>query len=119
MFMLIIWQKKLFKLKDSLKCQKTIDFWQHGRWQSYKITLTLWNCQAKEEYYDSNLTLNGHKKFEAYLNLGPTVKISWIKSSTQMMLESFLPETRKPNINNNSLQVSLDPALKSNVCKIY
>lgn len=31
------------------------------------------------------LTLKGHKKLEAYWKLGPTVKISWIKSSTQMI----------------------------------
>jgi len=31
------------------------------------------------------LTLKGHKKLEAYWKLEPTVKISWIKSSTQMI----------------------------------
>ena len=35
------------------------------------------------------LSLNGHRKFEANLKLGPTVKISCTRSSTQMML--YLP----------------------------
>ncbi|EZA52993.1 hypothetical protein X777_07170 [Ooceraea biroi] len=36
---------------------------------------------------ESICTLNGHKKLLAYLNFGPTVNISWIKSSVQMMLD--------------------------------
>ena len=37
------------------------------------------------------LSLKGQRKLEAALKLGPTVKISWIKSS--MQIKSFLPAT--------------------------
>lgn len=33
----------------------------------------------------THLTLNGHRKLEAYLKFDPTVKISWITSSVQIM----------------------------------
>jgi len=36
-------------------------------------------------------SLTGHRKLEACLKCGPTVKISWIRSSTQMM--PYLPST--------------------------
>lgn len=68
-------------------------------WEGWEIPLNINTSKNTLAHYSKNLicrnkkpniitkklTLNGHKKFDANLNLSPTVKISWIKSSTQII----------------------------------
>jgi hypothetical protein len=50
------------------------------------LTITDYKKDAVFSEYFYFITLNGQRKLEAYLNLSPTVNISWIRSSMQMML---------------------------------